>query len=131
VADVLLLQNLAERGDPPAQRERQLKRENRRDIPPCLSGSRRPLDPTREIGTTQTTEPGANCVAGCPFDLCPYPPKGIQSYRTELSDAFCRRQQNLLRRTKLGIRKKAAAWQGALPSELRRFWQDMAGRARR
>lgn len=131
VADVLLLQNLAERGDHAAQRERQLKRANRREIPPCLSGSRRPLDPTREIGTTQTTEPGANCVAGCPFDLCPYPPKGIQSHRTELSDAFCRRQQNLLRRTKLGGRKKAAAWQGALPSELRRFWRDMAGRARR
>jgi hypothetical protein len=53
----------------------------------------------------------------------------VQSYRAELSDAFCRRQQTLLGRSEL--RRKSAPWQGALPSDLRRFWHDMALRARR
>ena len=37
-----------------------------------------------------TSEPGSNCKHGCLFELCPYPPKGEESYRAELSEAFCR-----------------------------------------
>ncbi|MBM7804247.1 hypothetical protein JOD57_000084 [Geodermatophilus bullaregiensis] len=127
VADVLLLVNLADRGERAAEREARLRRANRRDLPPCLAGSRRSLEP--DGAAAEYSEPGANCVGGCPFALCPYPPKGVQSYRAELSDAFCRRQQTLLGRTQL--RRKAAPWQGTLPGELRWFWEQMACRARR
>jgi hypothetical protein len=129
VADVQLLINLADRGEFAVQREQRLQRANRRDLPPCLAGSRRPLDPERAVVAADWSEPGANCVGGCPFGLCPYPPKGVQSYRAELSDAFCRRQQTLLGRSQ--VRRKAAPWQGALPGELRWFWAEMARRARR
>jgi hypothetical protein len=129
VADVLLLINLADRGYDADQREQRLERANRRDLPPCLAGSRRPLDPQRVLASADWSDPGANCVGGCPFRLCPYPPKGVQSYRAELSDAFCRRQQTLLGHSQL--RRRAAPWQGSLPSELRWFWAQMALRARR
>jgi hypothetical protein len=94
-----------------------------------MAGSRRPLDPERALATSEASEPGDNCVGGCPFGLCPYPPKGVQSYRAELSDAFCRRQQTLLGRSQ--VRRRSAPWQGALPGELRDFWGKMALRARR
>ena len=125
VADVLLLLNLAERGDP-TQREKRLRRTNRNRLPPCLSGDRSPLDASRTIGMARSSEPGSNCKDGCPFELCPYPPKGEQSYRVELSEAFCHRQQALMNGT--GVRRRAAPWQGALPGELRRFWRQMAQR---
>jgi hypothetical protein len=125
VADVLLLLNLAERGDP-TQRERRLRRTERNRLPPCLAGDRSPLDASRTIGMARSSEPGSNCKDGCPFELCPYPPKGEQSYRVELSEAFCHRQQALMNGT--GVRRRAAPWQGALPGELRRFWKQMAQR---
>jgi hypothetical protein len=126
VADVLLLLNLAERGDP-TERERRLRRTNQYRLPPCLSGDRSPLDPSRTIGMARSSEPGSNCKDGCPFELCPYPPKGEQSYRVELTEAFCRSQQALLNGT--GVRRRAAPWQGALPGDLKRFWKQMAQRA--
>jgi hypothetical protein len=126
VADVLLLLNLAERGDP-TERERRLRRTDRNRLPPCLAGDRSPLDPSRTIGMARLSEPGSNCKDGCPFELCPYPPKGEQSYRVELSEAFCRRQQALMNGT--GVRRRAAPWQGALPGDLKRFWKQMAQRA--
>jgi hypothetical protein len=129
VADVLLLGNLADRGRRPSQREQRLRRANRRDLPPCLKGSRDPLDPNRAAGAAQNAEPGANCAGGCRFELCPYPPKGVQSYRAEISEAFCRRQHTLLGRQ--WGRHRSASWQGALPEELQQFWNDMARRARR
>jgi hypothetical protein len=129
VADVLLLINLADRGEAATQREQRLRRAGRQDLPPCLTGNRRSLDPERALAASNASEPGENCVGGCPFQLCPYPPKGVQSYRAELSDAFCRRQQTLLGRSQ--VRKLSAPWQGALPGELRRFWGEMALRARR
>jgi hypothetical protein len=129
VADVLLLGNLADRGRRPTQREQRLRRANRHDLPPCLKGSRDPLDPNRAVGGAQNSEPGANCAGGCRFELCPYPPKGVQSYRAEISEAFCRRQHTLLGRQ--WGRRRSASWQGALPDELQRFWNDMARRARR
>jgi hypothetical protein len=126
VADVLLLLNLAERGDP-TERERRLRRTDRNRLPPCLAGDRSPLDSSRTIGMARRSEPGSNCKDGCPFELCPYPPKGEQSYRVELSEAFCRRQQALM--TGTGVRRRAAPWQGALPGDLKRFWKQMAQRA--
>jgi hypothetical protein len=127
VADVLLLLNLAERGERPADRERRLERINRNDLPPCLAGDRSPLDPTRTVEMAPASQLGSNCKDGCPFRLCPYPPKGEQPYRIGLSEAFCRRQQTLLDK-RLGA-WGTAPWQAALPAELKRFWQQMGQRA--
>jgi NACHT domain len=126
VADVLLLLNLAERGGRPSDRERRLQRTNQNDLPPCLAGERDPLDPSRTVGMTTTSEPGSNCKPGCRFELCPYPPKSEGSYRVELSEAFCRSQQALFKRTWV---RRAAPWQEALPRDLRRFWKQMGQRA--
>jgi hypothetical protein len=128
VADVLLLLNLAERGPRPSDRTARLRHTDRNDLPPCLAGDRTPLDPMRTVGTAGPSLPGSHCTNGCVFELCPYPPKGEKSYRAELSEAFCRRQHDLLGRG--AVRRKTAPWQGALPSELRRFWTEMGtGRA--
>jgi hypothetical protein len=127
VADVLLLLNLAERGGRPDDRDRRLQKTHRNDLPPCLAGDRGPLDPARTVGMAVTSEPGSNCTAGCPFELCPYPPKSEGSYRVELSEAFCRRQQALVREG--WGRRRAAPWQEALPGDLRRFWKQMGQRA--
>jgi hypothetical protein len=128
VADVLLLLNLAERGPRPSDRTARLRRTDRDHLPPCLVGDRTPLDPTRTVGTAASSMPGSHCQPGCLFELCPYPPKGEKSYRVELSEAFCRRQQALVSRG--AVRRKTAPWQEALPGELRRFWAQMGtGRA--
>lgn len=123
LADVLLFLNLAERGRTPGERERRLRRADRNFLPPCLSGDRSPLDPTRTIGAVVSWEPGSHCAEGCPFELCPYPPKGAPRYRVELSEAFCRRQQALLGRA--SIRSRAAPWQRSLRADLKRFWKEM------
>jgi hypothetical protein len=123
VADVLLLLNLAERGDEPEAIEQRLARAGRSDLPPCLTRDRDPLDPRRTIGGLFLA-PGSHCVPGCAFRLCPYPPKGVQPYRSELSEAFCRGQQTLLNR---GL---TAPWQSILRADLKHFWADMADRAR-
>jgi hypothetical protein len=123
VADVLLVLNLAERGDEPWEIEQRLTRVDRSELPPCLTSDRAPLDPRRTVGGLYTA-PGTHCVDGCPFRLCPYPPKGVQTYRSELSEAFCRGQQTLLSR---GL---TAPWQSILRADLKEFWADMADRAR-
>ncbi len=128
VADVLLLMNLADRGDDAGSRENRLSRANRRDLPPCLTKDRVHLDPNRDIDVAGGSEPGTNCPGDCDFDLCPYPPKGSVSYHAELTETFCRRQQTLLRHR---LRGKGAPWQETLPSELRTFWGEMSKRARR
>ena len=128
VADVLLLLNLAERGGGPNDRERYLERTNRGDLPPCLTGKRDPLEPTRAFGMMATTsKPGSTCKPGCPFELCPYPPENERSYRAELSEALCRRQQALVKRSL--VRRRTAPWQEVLPRDLRRFWKQMGQRA--
>jgi len=129
VADVLLVLNLAERGNDPQRRDARLVRANRTDLPPCVRGKRDPLDPHRTVGMVGSSAPGSNCAPGCKFELCPYPPKGQASYRAELSEAFCRRQQALLAGHRLG--RRTAPWQGALPHELKGFWEAMEERARR
>lgn len=127
VADILILLGLAERGDRPEDRETNLRKINRQELPHCLTQERNQhLRPTE--GLTKRP-PGDTCKGGCPVRLCPYPPKGQQSYRVELSEAFCRRQRELLGRTiQLGF--GPAPWQNAPKSELKRFWREMERRAR-
>lgn len=122
VADVLLLLNLAERGRPP-QRDRRLQNTNKNHLPPCLAEDRFPLAPGRPLGMAGDFEPGSTCKTGCKFGLCPYPARGGQYYRQELSEAFCRRQQRLLARR--AIRTRAAGWQEGSVRQLRRFWKEL------
>ena len=123
VADVLLLLNLAERGEGPDEIERRLSRVEVNDLPLCFTGNRDPLDPRTTIGGLFKA-PGRNCIDGCRHRLCPYPPYGVQPYRSELSEAFCRGQQTLLNR---GL---SAPWQTIPRAGLKRFWAQMADRAR-
>jgi hypothetical protein len=128
VADVLLLLNLADRGDHPTERERRLKRSNRNDLPPCITQYRDALEPGRTVGTAVSSVPGTSCVDGCVFELCPYPPKGVQP-RVEMSEAFCRRQQTLITKPR-DPRTGRAPWQQARARQLKQFWVEMADRAR-
>ena len=129
VADVLLLRNLADRGDLPPQRERRLRRSNRDDLPPCITHFREALEPGLTVGTAVSIVPGVSCVDGCAFELCPYPPKGGQP-RVEMSEAFCRRQRTLLDRTARHPMSRQAPWQQMTAARLSRFWAEMADRAR-
>jgi hypothetical protein len=128
VADVLLLLNLADRGDHPTEREPRLKRTNRNHLPPCITQYRDALEPARTVGTAVSSVPGTSCVDGCVFELCPYPPKGVQP-RVEMSEEFCRRQQTLITRPR-DPRTGRAPWQQARPRQLKQFWVEMADRAR-
>ncbi len=127
VADVLLLLNLADRGDQPRDSERRLKRSNRYDLPPCITRYRPSLGPGLTVGTATSSAPGTTCIDGCAFELCPYPPKGTQP-RVEMSEAFCRRQQTLL--TRRSVSRRRAPWQEMRRSQLIDFWTEMADRAR-
>ncbi len=122
VADVLLLLNLAERGGP-SDRDRRLQRTNENYLPPCMAEDRSLLEPNRPLGMAGDSAPGSSCKAGCPFGLCPYPPKGSQHHRQELSEAFCRRQQRLL--TLWPSRPRTAPWQEMSAARLRRFWREL------
>ena len=64
VADVLLLLNLADRGEQPSERERRLRRSNRNDLPPCITQYRDALEPGRTVGTAVSSVPGVSCVEG-------------------------------------------------------------------
>jgi hypothetical protein len=128
VADVLLLLNLAERGEQPGKIEQWLGRANKDILPPCIRRDRLALKPDRTVGTAAGNPPGSSCLDGCPVVLCPYPPKGQQPHRAELSEAFCRHQYMLVRRAR--IRRSTARWQGLPRSQMRTFWSQMANRAR-
>jgi hypothetical protein len=123
VADVLLLLNLAVRGEGPDEIERRLRRLEVNDLPLCFTRNRNPLDPKATVGALPRT-PGSSCIDGCRHRLCPYPPYGVQPDRSELSEAFCRGQQTLLNR---GL---SAPWQTIPRVGLKRFWAQMADRAR-
>ena len=129
VADVLILLNLAERGDAGRERAERLEQINASELPYCLTDERRDhLRPARTVGVTQAM-PSETCKGGCPVNLCPYPPKGEQPYRAELPEAFCRNQRAMLTpRHILGGRR--APWQDASRPELRQFWIEMEERAR-
>lgn len=129
LADVLLLLNLAERGDWPKDRLRRLQHTGRPDLPPCLTRDRSPLDPSRTIVRTATSQAGSNCRDDCAFELCPYPPKGLDGHRVELSQAFCRAQSTLLSRSG-SLFHPEARWQRRTDiGELREFWEQMGQRA--
>ncbi|MFD2083527.1 hypothetical protein [Actinopolymorpha cephalotaxi] len=129
-ADVLILLNTAEGGDlGPRERERRLAATATTRLPRCLTKDRELLDPLR------TRKPGNETSCKCLLDLCPYPVKGKQPPRAELSEAFCRRQKVILGlptniRVKLRV-SRTAPWQGQTPRQLKAFWDDMRERARR
>ena len=129
VADVLLLLNLADRGELPNDQERRMRRSNLRDLPPCITNYREALEAGLTVGTAVPIVAGSSCVDGCAFELCPYPPKGTQ-LRVEMSEAFTRRQQTLLARTLRHPLRQQAPWQQMTASQLSRFWGEMADRAR-
>jgi hypothetical protein len=127
LADVLLLLNMAERGQQATGYSPRLLRIDSNDLPPCLTGDRVPLDPGRTVAD-QYTVPGSSCLDGCRFRLCPYPPKHEAISRTELSESFCLRQQKL---TKIHLAPRPTApWQQTTRVHLRQFWERMARRAR-
>jgi hypothetical protein len=128
VADVLILLNLAERGDIAERREKNLNATNLEELPLCLTDERcRHLKPSQTVGMADIPNPSADCKERCPVALCPYPPRGQQPYRVELSEAFCRRQQIMFKRLSGTF---PGSWQEAPRSELRRFWSEMEERAR-
>jgi hypothetical protein len=122
IADVLLLLNLAERGEGLDETERRLRRVEGNDLPLCFTRNRDPLEPKTTVGDMFRAS-GRNCIDGCGAKLCPYPPYGIQPYRSELSEAFCRRQQTLVSR---GL---SAPWQTIPRANLKEFWKQMEQRA--
>lgn len=140
LADVLVLLTLTEeRGDRPDDARSRLTRADRTErplLPPCLARDRAPLDPAQALVTEASRSlPGSNCADGCPFEMCPYPPKGPQC-RTELNELFCIQQRSMLNRQQfqawrfLRFRRRAP-WQGRVSvANLRRFWDDMGARAR-
>jgi len=129
VADVLIVLNLAERDQHAEERERGLRKANIAELPRCISGDRcKPLQPAQTAGTADVPNPGQTCRAKCKVGLCPYPPRGLQPYRDELSQAFCRRQEIASQRW---IRDRPGRWQHAPRSDLRTFWKEMETRARR
>ncbi|MGP3922739.1 NACHT domain-containing protein [Streptomyces sp. 8N616] len=126
LADVLLLLNLAERGDWPKDRLRRLHHTDRPDLPPCLTHDRSPLAPSRTVVSTATSQPGSNCRDDCSFELCPYPPAGLEGHRVELNAAFCRAQATQLSRSLFARR---AMWQRKTDvTDLRQFWELMGKR---
>jgi hypothetical protein len=130
VADVLLLLNLAERGESSVRnRDLRLRRINKNYLPPCIAEDRSPLSPNRPLDVAGDSAPGSSCVAQCQFGLCPYPLKGAQPHRQELTEAFCRRQQQLL--APGSLRSSAAPWQEISSRRLRRFWKELGEPASR
>jgi NACHT domain len=127
LADMLLLLNMVERGQRVSDYSRQLQRINRTDLPPCLTRNRDPLDPGRTVGGHRSA-PGSNCMNGCVFELCPYPPKREASFRIELSESFCLRQQTLISGSM--HRRLTAPWQKTPRANLSQFWAQMNQRAR-
>ncbi len=140
LADVLVLLILTEeRGDRVEDELARLERVDRSTppmLPRCLTKDRSPLEPMRSlVREAPRSLPGSNCADGCPFELCPYPPKGPEC-RTELNELFCIHQRAKLN----GLQPQAwrffkfrrrAPWQRHVPvANLRRFWDEMGARAR-
>jgi hypothetical protein len=133
VADVLLLLNLAEQSDRIGDRVQRLGRTDpvvAPHLPPCLVADRSLLDP-RLTGSNDASTRGGGASCGCPFELCPYPPRTRTSVRADLSEMFCRRQMSLLRPSGRFRRERRAPWQRAIVArDLVRFWADMGNRWR-
>ncbi|HVB41786.1 MAG TPA: NACHT domain-containing protein [Streptosporangiaceae bacterium] len=135
-ADLLVYLNLAEGGERPPGREHRLARTDKAILPSCLTGSRAPLQPVQTAGAAGTRVTGAisGCAPDCPFNLCPYPPKGSLQHRAELSESLCRRERIILRgrgRVRSLRIRLTAPWQGDTKKHLKHFWEEMAERVRR
>ncbi|GAA2714595.1 hypothetical protein GCM10010315_22170 [Streptomyces luteosporeus] len=137
VADVLVMMNLIERDGQPDEVEERLSRSQQphMQLPPCITADRDPLHPDLKITTSGSPTPGSSCHPhSCPFQFCPYPPRGTE-LRAELREPFCRQQQALLphglmRRLPRVRRRKTPNWVGMRVPELHAFWDGMAGRMR-
>jgi hypothetical protein len=125
LADVMLLLNLADRGDLLIDREDRLTRADRADLPPCLTNDRRPLRPDRTLETSESCSPGATCLDDCPFRLCPLPAEG-EPQPHELDQNFCARQADLT--SPWYLLSARSPWQTVPRSQLRRFWRRMSER---
>ncbi|MEU3050348.1 hypothetical protein ABZ705_28235 [Streptomyces sp. NPDC006984] len=135
LADVLLLMVLGKRGYRPKDLFRILDHcsRERTQIPSCMKRDRTRLDPVR--GAERTLQPGSNCTDECRLRMCPHPAK-VERLRVEFSEVFCLHQRDLLRIWQPGawiylrIRREAP-WQRKVPvAGMRRFWDQMASRAR-
>lgn len=135
LADVLLLMVLGERGYRPKDLFRILDHcsRERTQIPSCMKRDRTRLDPVR--GAEHTLQPGSNCTDECRLRMCPYPAK-VENLRVEFSEVFCLHQRDLLRIWQplawIYLRfRREAPWQRKVPvAGMRRFWDQMASRAR-
>ena len=128
VAEIVILLNLADRGRTVADRDELLAKTARDDLPPCMQtkGGRAHLHVER--GLHEQKAPGTDCIAGCEFDLCPYPSLADDLSRGDLSEAFCRQQEALL---KWGRAMRRPWWQkSATRKELKRFWSSLERRRR-
>ncbi|MFI2710984.1 hypothetical protein ACH495_12725 [Micromonospora sp. NPDC018662] len=125
LADVMLLLNLADRGETSAERESRLARADRCDLPPCLTNDRSAMQPLRTVREDQRCDPGATCLDDCAFRLCPLPARG-ERMPHDLDQNFCARQRDLA--TLRYVAQARAPWQNSERRALRRFWQQMAER---
>ncbi|MFE9693637.1 NACHT domain-containing protein [Micromonospora sp. NPDC005806] len=125
LADVMLLLNLADRGQDNAERARRLSRASRAELPPCLTIDRSAMRVTLSRRQAHDVQPGSTCIDDCPFRLCPLPPKGDE-LPYQMDEAFCAHQIDLV-----GHWFRApgrADWQAVNREELRTFWREMSER---
>ncbi|SIR89080.1 NACHT domain-containing protein [Micromonospora avicenniae] len=125
LADVMLLLNLADRGQDNAERARRLSRASRAELPPCLTIDRSAMRVTLSRRQAHDVQPGSTCIDDCPFRLCPLPPKGDE-LPYQMDEAFCAHQIDLV-----GHRFRApgrANWQAVNREDLRTFWREMSER---
>lgn len=123
LADVVLLLNLTEQGDPTDRENREARKNEtyrRAGLPYCLAHSRTRDElfeacPTRE----------------CPFDLCPYPSTADRALgRGQFSAAFCLHLAEISgRRASMRARltaRRGVRWSRLAGRDAGRFWERMA-----
>jgi hypothetical protein len=146
LGELFLMLNLIERGSFDGREERRRKTRLPADangahtvrqvLPYCLTNPTERRERFAIGDRIVHPAPGAKCPnsALCKSQLCPYPGPDERPFRGELSEAFCRRQQSLLRR----YRRPPAAWRYQTGrwrsltrrSELREFWRTLERRGR-
>lgn len=131
VADVLLLLNLADRGENPrsADLPRRMAQTKGTELPSCLRRNRDPLDPCHPATTERLVLGVEHCAPDCPVQLCPYPPKSGAAHQAEMNEAFCRKQRELVGKHRFLNFRQTMGWQGASVSNMREFWETMEDRA--
>ena len=128
VADVLLLLNLADRGDQATERERRLKRSNRNDLPPCITHYRDALEPGRTVGTAVSSVPGTQLRRRLRLRAVPLSPEGRPAAGRD-ERGVLPAAADLITRPR-DPRTGRAPWQQMRPRQLKQFWVEMADRAR-